>query len=73
LLAFPPEEKLSEVVRNWKGYTARKQGIVWERNFFEHRLRDDEQWELKADYIRQNPVRKGLIGDASKWPYILAP
>ncbi len=70
LLAFPPQENLSEVIRNWKSFTARKLGIEWQRNFFDHRLRSDEQWELKAEYIRQNPVRKGLISSAAQWPYL---
>ena len=71
LLAVPPEEKCSEVIRNWKSYTARRLAVEWQRNFFEHRIRNDEEMQLKADYIRQNPVRKGLIADARKWPYSL--
>lgn len=71
LVAFPANEKMGEVLRNWKSFTARQNGIQWQRNFFEHRLRDGEQWELKADYIRQNPVRRGLIADARRWPYLI--
>jgi len=36
-------------------------GIKWQRDFFEHRLRSDESWREKADYILANPVRKGLV------------
>ena len=31
-------------------------------------------WDVvseKADYILANPVRKGLIAEASKWPYVI--
>jgi putative transposase len=70
LLAFPPDEKMSEVMRNWKNYTARKYGIVWQRNFFDHRLRSDESWTEKAAYIRKNPVRAGLISAGASWPHI---
>jgi REP element-mobilizing transposase RayT len=71
LLSFPPDEKPAEVLRNWKSYTARQLLISWQRDFFEHRLRNEDELRLKADYIRQNPVRKGLITDASKWQYVL--
>ena len=71
ILSFPSEEKLSELIRNWKSYTSRQLGITWQRNFFEHRVRGSEEFRLKADYIRQNPVRKGLIDDPRKWPYLL--
>ena len=71
LLVFPANEKPSEVLRNWKSFTARTLGVTWQRNFFEHRIRNPGELELKADYIRQNPVRKGLIADARKWPYSL--
>jgi REP element-mobilizing transposase RayT len=71
ILSFPPQEMLSELLRNWKSYTSRMLGVVWQRNFFEHRLRSEGESTLKADYIRQNPVRKGLISDARKWPYLL--
>jgi REP element-mobilizing transposase RayT len=71
LLAFPPSESMSEVIRNWKSYTARKCRISWQKNFFDHRIRDDEQWELKARYIRENPLRKALVQPGEDWPWKL--
>jgi putative transposase len=74
LLSFPPSENtVREIVTLWKRWTARKMGIEWQRDFFEHRLRSDESWREKADYIFANPVRKGLIAEASKWPYVFIP
>jgi REP element-mobilizing transposase RayT len=70
LLAFPRAEAMPDVIADWKRYTARHASIVWQRDFFDHRLRGDEQWELKADYIRHNPVRKGLVLRAEDWPWI---
>jgi hypothetical protein len=40
------------------------------RIFFDHRLRDDEQFNLKADYILHNPVRAGLVTKVEDWPYL---
>lgn len=59
--------------KNWKRYTAKTTGIVWQRDFFEHRLRSNESWELKGRYIRENPVRKGLVADSNLWPWIFEP
>jgi hypothetical protein len=34
---------------------------VWEEESFDHVLRSDESLEDKREYIRQNPVRAGLV------------
>src|ERR1700741_224883 len=36
-------------------------GPVWEEESFDHVLRSDESLAQKSEYIRQNPVRKGLV------------
>jgi putative transposase len=43
--------------------------VAWQRSFFDHRLRHDESESDKYEYIRQNPVRAGLVRDADEWPY----
>jgi putative transposase len=71
-LAIPyPDKSIGRVVGNWKQYTAKTQGIVWQKNFFDHRIRSDESWCEKAAYIRNNPVRKGYVKHASEWKYII--
>ena len=45
-------------------------GISWQRDFFEHRLRKDESFRQKADYILLNPVRAGLTRNPNDWPYV---
>ena len=37
------------------------EGPVWEEESFDHVLRSDESLKEKAEYIRQNPVRRGLL------------
>lgn len=69
--AIPYGGKLAETIRNWKRLTARNHGILWQRNFFDHRLRPAENLELKARYIRDNPVRAGLADRAEDWPYFV--
>jgi REP element-mobilizing transposase RayT len=35
-------------------------GPVWQEESFEHTLRSDESFQDKLQYIRENPVRRGL-------------
>jgi REP element-mobilizing transposase RayT len=71
LLSFPPSGKpLQLLVSKWKEWTAKELGLVWQRDFFEHRLRDDESRREKADYILQNPVRKKLVVRPEEWPFV---
>lgn len=69
LLAFPPHEPVRDVWRDLKRYTARVGGVQWERDVFEDRLRNDENSGLKARYIRENPVRQGLVSTAEEWAW----
>ena len=42
---------------------------LWQRGFFDHLLRSDESYAQKWNYVRENPVRAGLVKDADDWPY----
>jgi len=41
----------------------------WQRGFFDHVLRSDESYSQKWEYVRENPVRAGLVAQAEEWPY----
>jgi REP element-mobilizing transposase RayT len=47
-------------------------GPVWEEESFDHVLRSDESLKEKVEYIRQNPVRRGLVKrpEDYKWLWI---
>lgn len=47
----------------------RSQGLKWQENFFDHRLRENIPAEDFARYIYLNPYAKRLIPLASSWPY----
>ncbi|HSA02499.1 MAG TPA: transposase [Candidatus Paceibacterota bacterium] len=71
LMSFPPSGKpIKSVISSWKEWTAKKHGIHWQRDFFEHRLRHDESLSEKAQYILDNPVRAKLVSCAKEWPYV---
>jgi len=71
LISFPSDISITNAIANWKRYTARKLSIKWQENFFDHRIRNDENWEEKANYIRMNPVRKDLVKYPNDWPWVL--
>ena len=70
LMSFSQEQSMRSVMAKWKEFTAKKTGVRWQRDFFDHRLRADESYVEKAHYIRMNPVRKGLASQPEQWPYI---
>jgi putative transposase len=73
LLSFREMEFYAKVIGNWKRWVARNCGIVWQENFFEHRLRKEENLDQKGQYLINNPVRAGLVADSKEWPYFWQP
>jgi REP-associated tyrosine transposase len=69
LATFGERAGMRSVIRNWKRYLTNHVGIRWQRDFFDHRLRNDENFEAKANYILNNPVRAGLVARFEDWPY----
>ncbi|MFO8027662.1 MAG: transposase, partial [Opitutales bacterium] len=61
---------IRQIIAPWKSYLKKTRGIDWQDDFFEHRIRNQDSLEEKAHYIRQNPVRAGLVEDPKDWPYI---
>ena len=71
LIAMDGEASLSSTIANFKRATSKFAGVRWQRNFFDHRLRHDESAFEKYIYIRQNPIRAGLVRKEENWPYAL--
>jgi len=42
---------------------------VWQRRFWEHTIRDEDDLARHADYIHYNPVRHGLVSSPRQWPW----
>jgi putative transposase len=49
--------------------TRRNEAGLWQRRFWEHLIRDDEDFARHADYIHWNPVKHGLVVRTAEWPY----
>ena len=46
-----------------------KSRYLWQPGFFDHILRSDESYAEKWKYVRDNPVRAGLVKAADDWLY----
>jgi len=60
--AIPKTERLSEVRRQ------RGERGIWQRRFWEHLIRDDEDYRRHVEYCYINPVKHGLVRRVRDWP-----
>jgi putative transposase len=42
---------------------------LWQRRFWEHQIRDDDDAERYVAYIHWNPVKHGYVKQVVDWPY----
>lgn len=42
---------------------------VWQRRYWEHAIRDEQDFENHFDYIHWNPVKHGYAISPSEWPH----
>ena len=42
---------------------------IWQRRFWEHRIRDERDFRRHVDYIHSNPVKHGHVERAIDWPF----
>ena len=67
---------LGDVVRRWKGTTAReanailgRRGPFWMREYHDRRIRDGQHLDRARAYVRNNPVKAGLCERPEDWPW----
>ncbi len=73
IISFPPNPGMGTTLTNWKKYVAVELKVKWQRDFFDHRLRNHWEVEEKTSYILMNPVRKGLCERAEDWVWVDRP
>jgi REP element-mobilizing transposase RayT len=70
-VVFQPlgEWGLAQILRSWKSFTARRaqrefgiRGAFWQREYYDHLIRDGEQFSRAVRYVMENPRRAGLEG-----------
>ncbi|MEH6772684.1 MAG: transposase [Cereibacter changlensis] len=47
----------------------RREHGIWQRRFWEHHIRDDEDFAAHIRYCWINPVKHGFVDDPADWPY----
>jgi putative transposase len=47
----------------------RRERGVWQRRYWEHCIRNDEDLRRHLDYIHINPLKHGLVERVDDWPY----
>ncbi len=43
--------------------------MLWQRRYWEHTIRDDDDFARHVDYIHYNPVKHRLVKRVCDWPY----
>jgi REP element-mobilizing transposase RayT len=46
-----------------------ERGRLWQRQYFDHIIRNEEDFIESMEYIRMNPVRKTLVRNPEEWPF----
>jgi len=67
---------LSEIIRQWKGRSAlranrylQRRGTFWFKEYFDRYIRNQRHYAAVVRYIRDNPVRAGLVEDPEQWQW----
>lgn len=48
---------------------AKREQAIWQRRYWEHLIRDDDDFSAHLDYIHLNPVHHGLVTAPREWPH----
>lgn len=70
------DHALSDVLQGIKSASAHsinrqlgRQGALWQRESYDHLIRDDDDLARCCEYVRQNPVKAGLSATPETYPY----
>ena len=42
---------------------------LWQRRYWEHTIKDMQDFENHVNYIHYNPIKHGLVNDLHDWPF----
>ncbi len=46
-----------------------RESTLWQRRFWEYRIRDEHDFQRHLDYLHYNPVKHDLCQRTAEWPY----
>jgi putative transposase len=50
-------------------HARRREHGLWQRRFWEHHLRNEDDFRAHVRYCWVNPVKHGLVDDPAAWPF----
>jgi putative transposase len=56
-------------VTNDQSRLTRRESTVWQRRFWKHTIRDEEDFRRHMNYIHYNPVKHNLVTRVKDWPW----
>ena len=71
-----PGYRLGDIVHSWKSFTAKeanrileRAGEFWMPDYFDRFIRDEKHLAAVREYIRNNPVKAGLVEKPEDWKW----
>jgi putative transposase len=55
--------------KNTKSRIKKQEKAIWQRRFWEHHIKDQEDYNNHLDYIHYNPVKHNLVKTPQDWEY----
>jgi len=52
-----------------KSKVKHRESTLWQRRFWEHQIRDQDDFNRHVDYVHWNPVKHGYVARVADWPY----
>jgi len=67
---------IGEIIRKIKGSSAHeinlilnRQGPLWNKQYYEHKIRAEESYRKIVRYCYENPLRKLFVENSKDWPF----
>ena len=67
--ALPPTDDAAATSAALPNVPLSRPPPLFQRDCWDRQLRTGESYAQKWEYVRNNPVRKGLVAHADEWPY----
>lgn len=70
-----PVANLASVIHSWKSFSSKranrilgKRGAFWQREYYDHLIRNEQEFERAIRYVAENPAKANLRG--WKWVWV---
>lgn len=74
MVEVSPDHPLQRILHSWKSFTSKevnkilcRTGQLWQEEYHDRFIRDDDHYANTLRYIAENPVKAGLVTRADDW------